>query len=150
MGSRAPRQRRGLNVAEGEPLYVVRLDSKAKRVIVGPREALLVGRAMLRDINWLGDLSPVEMSQAGTPVFARVRSTRVPVPATLHCDGNGFSIDFADGEEGVAPGQACVLYDSPGMQARILGGGVITATLPTNQSREKIVMASLPGAALVV
>ena len=143
-------QRRGLNVAEGEPLYVVRLDSKAKRVIVGSREALLVGRASLREINWLGDVSPVEMAEAGIPVFARVRSTRMPVPATLHCDGTGFSIDFADGEEGVAPGQACVLYDSPGLQARILGGGVITATLPANQSREKIVMASLPGAALVV
>ncbi len=143
-------QRRGLNVAGGEPLYVVRLDPKAKRVIVGPREALLVGRATLREINWLGDVSPAEMSQAGTPVFARVRSARAPVPATLHCDGTGFSVEFIDGEEGVAPGQACVLYDSPGLQARILGGGVITATLPANQSREKIVMASLPGAALAV
>lgn len=143
-------QRRGLNVAGGEPLYVVRLDPKTKRVIVGPREALLVGRATLREINWLGDVSPAEMSQAGTRVFARVRSARAPVPATLHCDGIGFSVEFIDGEEGVAPGQACVLYDSPGLQARILGGGVITATLPANQSREKIVMASLPGAALAV
>ena len=143
-------QRRGLNVAGGEPLYVVRLDPKTKRVIVGPREALLVGRAALREINWLGDVSPAEMSQAGTRVFARVRSARAPVPATLHCDGTGFSVEFIDGEEGVAPGQACVLYDSPGLQARILGGGVITATLPENQSREKILMASLPGAALVV
>ena len=34
-------QRRGLGIAEGEPLYVVRIDAAARRVVVGPREALL-------------------------------------------------------------------------------------------------------------
>lgn len=142
-------QRRGLNIAEGEPLYVVKLDAKTKRVIVGPREALLIGRASLRDINWLGDISPLEMAASRTPVFARVRSTRTPVLAALHCDGNQIFIDFADGEEGVAPGQACVLYDSAGPHARILGGGVITTTLPMKPSRGKIVPALQPEAALV-
>ena len=33
-------QRRGLGVATGEPLFVVKLDAPNKRVIVGPREAL--------------------------------------------------------------------------------------------------------------
>ena len=33
-------QRRGLGVAAGHPLYVVRLDAATRRVIVGPREAL--------------------------------------------------------------------------------------------------------------
>jgi tRNA-specific 2-thiouridylase len=147
-------QRRGLNIAlgtpEAEPLYVIKLDAKTKRVIVGPREALLVGRAQLRDINWLGTVSPAEMAQAQTPVFARVRSTRSPVEAALHCDGNRISIGFADGEEGVAPGQACVLYDSADPRARVLGGGVIAATLPLDESREKIVSALQPEAALVV
>ena len=141
-------QRRGLNIAEGEPLYVIKLDAKTKRVIVGPRDALLVGRATLRDINWLGDMPPAEMASSRTPVFARVRSTRAPVPAALHCDGNQIFIDFADGEEGVAPGQACVLYDSDGLRSRILGGGVITSTLPMSQSREKIPAALQPEAAL--
>jgi tRNA-specific 2-thiouridylase len=138
-------QRRGLNIAlsmpEAEPLYVIKLDAKTKRVIVGPREALLVGRAALRDINWLGDISPAELASSRVPVFARVRSTRAPVPATLHCDGNQIFIAFADGEEGVAPGQACVIYDSAGLRARVLGGGVITATLPLDESREKIATA---------
>jgi len=147
-------QRRGLNVAlgtpESEPLYVIRLDAKTKRVIVGPREALLVGRAVLRDMNWIGDLSPSEWAAAKAPVFARVRSTRDPVPAALHCEGNTIFMDFAHGEEGVAPGQACVLYDGAGSRARVLGGGVISGTLPMNQSREKMVLASQPEAALVV
>lgn len=147
-------QRRGLNIAmntpEGEPLYVIRLDAKTKRVIVGPREALLVGRAMLRDINWLGNGSPEEMASSGTPVFARVRSTRAPVPALLHRDGGRIFIGFPEGEEGVAPGQACVFYDSADPRARVLGGGVIATTLPLDESREKMVPALQPEAALVV
>lgn len=141
-------QRRGLNIAEGEPLYVIKLDARAKRVIVGPREELLVGRALLRDINWLDGMSPAEMASSRKIVFARVRSARSPVPAALHCDGNQIFIDFADGEEGVAPGQACVLYDSADPRARVLGGGVITTTLPMSESREKMATALQPEAAL--
>jgi tRNA-specific 2-thiouridylase len=147
-------QRRGLNIAlstpEAEPLYVIKLDAKNRRVIVGPREALLVSRALLRDINWLGDLSPREMASSRTPVFARVRSTRAPVPAALHCEGDKTFIEFVGGEEGVAPGQACVLYDSSDLRGRVLGGGVITTALPLDESREKIAPALQPEAALVV
>ena len=35
---------------------------------------------------------------------------------------------FAAGEEGVAPGQACVIYEDTGARARVLGGGTIHAT----------------------
>ena len=61
----------------------------------------------------------------GLDVFARVRSTRPPLPARLlHRDGH-VSVDLADGEAGVAPGQACVLYERDGAGARVLGGGFI-------------------------
>src|SRR5215470_13236172 len=48
-------QRRGIGVATGDPLFVVKLDAPNRRVIVGPREALGVHRIALRDVNWLGD-----------------------------------------------------------------------------------------------
>src|SRR5271157_2176323 len=48
-------QRRGLGIAAGRPLYVVRLDAAARRVVVGPREALRTSRIRLRDVNWLGE-----------------------------------------------------------------------------------------------
>ena len=48
-------QRRGLNVAVGDPLFVVRLEPETRRVIVGPREALLTGALTLEETNWLGD-----------------------------------------------------------------------------------------------
>src|SRR3954462_13199871 len=47
-------QRRGLGVATGAPLYVVRLDAATRRVVVGPREALRTTRMQLGDVNWLG------------------------------------------------------------------------------------------------
>ena len=48
-------QRRGLGIAAGHPLYVVRLDAASRRVVVGPREALRTSRMRLRDVNWLGE-----------------------------------------------------------------------------------------------
>ena len=48
-------QRRGLGVAAGHPLYVIRLDAATRRVIVGPREALRRSRMQLREVNWIGD-----------------------------------------------------------------------------------------------
>ncbi|HEY5412525.1 MAG TPA: tRNA 2-thiouridine(34) synthase MnmA, partial [Caulobacteraceae bacterium] len=48
-------QRRGLNVAVGEPLFVVRLDAERRQVIVGPREALLTHSLTLKEANWLGE-----------------------------------------------------------------------------------------------
>jgi tRNA-specific 2-thiouridylase len=58
-------------------------------------------------------------------VFARVRSTRPPVAAELTLRDGHAVVALPAGEAGVAPGQACVLYDSPGAGARVLGGGFI-------------------------
>ncbi|MCM2290953.1 tRNA 2-thiouridine(34) synthase MnmA [Allorhizobium sp. BGMRC 0089] len=118
-------QRKGLGVATGEPLYVIYLDARSKRVIVGPKEALETRRVYLRDINWLGDRPIEEDARNGFACFAKVRSTRPPAPASLNRDENGFYVDLAIGEAGVAPGQACVLYSAPGEDARVYGGGFI-------------------------
>ena len=118
-------QRRGIGVAVGEPLYVVHLDPVGKRVIVGPREALATRRLHLRQVNWLGDAGLAEIPGEGLDLFARVRSTRAPLPARLQVrDGHAF-VDLGDGESGVAPGQACVFYQGEGAEARVLGGGWI-------------------------
>jgi tRNA-specific 2-thiouridylase len=122
-------QRRGLNIAVGEPLFVVRLDADKRQVIVGPREALLTRALSLKEINWLGDQPTLEAAAAeGQRVLARVRSTREPAPGRLVLDGDQPRLAFDDPEEGVAPGQACVLYD-PADPARVLGGGFIAGTL---------------------
>ena len=117
-------QRRGLGIAHGEPLYVVALDAARRRVVVGPRRALATPFVQLRDFNWIGPGHVEEIARKGLKVGARVRSTRPPAPAVLFADGQ---VAFDEPESGVSPGQACVLYDSVAPDARVLGGGFITA-----------------------
>ena len=106
-------QRRGLDIGgQPEPLYVIRLEPGARRVVVGPRAALAVSVARLTDLNILGPLD--------RPLTAKVRSMARPVPARLQ----GDHLVFDAPEYGVAPGQAAVLYDGD----RVLGGGWIADT----------------------
>lgn len=122
-------QRRGLGIAAGSPLYVVRLDASTRRVVVGPREALTTRRITLRDVNWIGEGSiETALASGRIEVFVKVRSTRPPRPAWLQQGASGYEVDLVDGEDGVSPGQACVLYDAPEGQARVLGGGFIQKT----------------------
>jgi tRNA-uridine 2-sulfurtransferase len=123
-------QRRGLGVATGSPLYVVRLDAASCRVVVGPREALRTSRIRLRDVNWLGDRTIDEAVGDHREIYVKVRSTRAPQAAWLHGSADGFEVELIGGEDGVSPGQACVFYDAPEGQARVLGGSVIAGTMP--------------------
>tara|TARA_R110000868_G_scaffold13622_1_gene63251 strand:+ start:15615 stop:16799 length:1185 start_codon:yes stop_codon:yes gene_type:complete len=125
-------QRRGLGVATGDPLYVVKIDAPSRRVIVGPREALMTSGLLLEELNWLGEGSLEAAADAGSPVLVRVRSTRPPVPARLGWSDGVPVIWFDDPEEGVARGQAAVLYDAKG-STRILGGGFILKPIPADE-----------------
>jgi len=119
-------QRRGLGLAVGSPLYVVRLDARQRRVVVGPREALRMSRIVLRDVNWIGDGSvEEELADDRREIFVKVRSTRPPQAGWLCAANGGYEVELADGEHGVSPGQACVFYDAADGQARVLGGGFI-------------------------
>ena len=107
-------QRRGIDIGgQADPLYVVRLDPAARRLVVGPREALGIAATELSEMNWLGGALP----PAGLAVQVKVRSAAAPVPARWF----GGEVRFDRPEYGVAPGQACVAYDGE----RVLGGGWI-------------------------
>src|SRR6201985_387939 len=118
-------QRKGLGIALGRPVYVVRLDAATRRVVVGPREALRMDRIILREVNWIGDGAIDSAIGNGLELFVRVRSTRAPQPAWLRGANGHYEVELVAGEEGVSPGQACVFYDAASGQARVLGGGFI-------------------------
>jgi tRNA-specific 2-thiouridylase len=106
-------QRRGLELGgTAEPLYVVRIEADAGRVVVGPRAALAVASARLERINPLASFDG--------PLTAKVRSMAKPVPARM----SGDRLLFDTPEYGVSPGQAAVLYAGE----RVLGGGWIAET----------------------
>jgi tRNA-uridine 2-sulfurtransferase len=115
-------QRRGLGIAVGDPLYVVRLDPDQNRVVVGPKEALLISKLTLKEMNWLGT---TPLSHEGQDVLIKVRSTQTPIKATVFGADNGWAeVVLQTPEAGVSPGQACVMYDGD----QLLGGGWIAGT----------------------
>ena len=116
-------QRRGLGVAIGDPLYVVRIDADTRQVIVGPKDALARRTIMLDEVNWLGG----EMLSDHIDVKVKIRSTGSPVRANLTLlQGQRAEVSLDIPEEGVSPGQACVFYGADeGPAARVLGGGWI-------------------------
>ena len=83
-------------------------------------------RMTLREVNWLGDGSLEQtLADDRREVFVKVRSSRPPQPAWLSRTDGQVAVELIGGEDGVSPGQACVFYDAPQGQARVLGGGFI-------------------------
>ncbi len=116
-------QRKGIGIAGGEPLFVLRLEPERRRVVVGPRAALGNTQVRLGGVNWLGD---EVAGEHGVRVAVKLRSAQPPLPATLFLDGSGGGEAVLDTPAlGVAPGQACVCYDGD----RVLGGGWILRTV---------------------
>ena len=117
-------QRRGLALGDrdgtdNDPLYVVRLDPEARRVVVGPRAALGRTEMALYDLNWIGPAF-----EGAMPVQVRVRSSQALRPAEIELSDGDALVRFAEPEIGVSPGQACVVYDAM-TGSRVLGGGFI-------------------------
>lgn len=113
-------QRKGLGVAMGEPYFVVEIEPKTCRVVIGKHEEL--GRnALIADrANWL-ITSPNEPRRCA----AQIRYNSSAKPATLTpIDDHQFRVDFDEPCFGVAPGQAVVCYEKD----RVLGGGWIRDT----------------------
>jgi tRNA-specific 2-thiouridylase len=109
------RKRLGLS-GNSEPLFVTRIDAAEARVVVGSRDSLRTRNITLRQVNWLADPSKAE------DCTVKVRSMRAAVPARV-VPGRDFaaSVELAEAEEAIAPGQACVFYKGD----RLLGGGWI-------------------------
>ena len=120
-------QRRGLGVAGGEPLYVVRIDAERRQVVIGPHASLLTRKIVLRHVNWLDHAALDTGAPFERRVHARVRSSQPPQAAMLVAGDGGVAVHLVEGEHGVAAGQACVLYADGSARARLLGGGWIAA-----------------------
>lgn len=110
-------QRRGLGVATGKPLYVVRLERESNALVVGEntdleRSAFDVGR-----VTWLG-ASRSDAFQAAV----KIRSRHREAPAKITPLGpSSCRVKFDQPQRAVTPGQAAVFYDGD----VVLGGGWI-------------------------
>ena len=112
-------QRRGLGVSWHEPLFVLRLEPATRRVVVGPRDALMGQTLTVSGVNWLAaGALPAE----GLDVDVKLRANQAAVAATVRdLGGDRAAVDLVAPQAAIAPGQACVVYLGP----RVLGGGWI-------------------------
>jgi tRNA-specific 2-thiouridylase len=111
-------QRKGLGFAVGKPLYVLSIDQKKNRVVVGDDSALRTTAFEIEDVNWVS----CEKPQAPLQAAAKIRHKHEPAPATVEpLDSNRVRVTFDAPQRAITPGQAAVFYDGD----RVLGGGWI-------------------------
>jgi tRNA-specific 2-thiouridylase len=119
-------QRRGLGISSSAPLYVVELDVRRNRVVVGEESELYQDRFELIQCNWIvPELAADEC--ASFECVAKIRYNHPGVPATVHPHSDGAAVQLHDPARAVTPGQACVCYDGE----RVLGGGWIRSVPPS-------------------
>jgi tRNA-uridine 2-sulfurtransferase len=109
-------QRRGVGVSAERPLYVIELQPKENRVVVGAADDLLTRDVPLQDVFW----SSTEPSEEPMRVMAKIRYNMDPQPAILQ----GDRLTFAKPVRAVTPGQIAVAYRGQ----TVLAGGTIART----------------------
>ncbi len=111
-------QRRGVGVASGGRLYVVRIESDTNRVVLGQRSDLERSEMVVAESRFIavdGLTGPMRVE-----VKVRYRSPFVPAVISPAADGT-IAVAFEKPVAGVTPGQAAVFYEGD----RVIGGGII-------------------------
>jgi tRNA-uridine 2-sulfurtransferase len=117
-------QRRGLGLAGGEPMYVLRLEPENNRVVVGPESQLYRREFWASRVNYVSGVVPAGPVEAGVKIRYRFEETRAVL---LPRDG-GAMVRFEKPQRAIAPGQAAVFYQGEA----VLGGGIIERDLPAH------------------
>ncbi len=111
-------QRKGLGVATGSPVYVIEVNAAARRVVVGPDEALWSPTLRARKLNWIA----VEELREPMRVVVKIRHRHEPAAAVIAMTGTDeVTATFDEPQRAITPGQAAVFYDGD----VVVGGGWI-------------------------
>lgn len=121
-------QRRGLGISAAEPLYVVDIEEKSNRVVVGRKSELLSGGLIARSVNWLEDIGADEIT---AEVQIRYRAPAVGC-VLRRVDRETCEVGFEHPVSAVAPGQAAVFYRGD----RVIGGGWIELAIKGKQATD--------------
>jgi tRNA-specific 2-thiouridylase len=113
-------QRQGTGISSKERLYVVGMDSKSNRLIIGPSDQLFRRRLTAYNLNWISGTAP-----SGTvKVTCKIRYRTPEAPANLQVKDQVGEVIFSEPQRAVAPGQSIVFYQGE----TVLGGGIIDET----------------------
>jgi tRNA-specific 2-thiouridylase len=112
-------QRKGLGITTPKPVYVIELDMKNNRVVVGDDSALDRDEFTVERCNWI----PFDSLTGPTEVTVKIRYNHPGSPATVTPMGNGGAkVKLHTAQRAITPGQAAVFYQDD----LVLGGGWIT------------------------
>lgn len=111
-------QRKGLGIAFGEPMYVLRIDPAANTVVLGTNDELFTDTVTARGINLISR----ENLREPMRVKAKVRYRHREQWATaVQMDEDTLQVVFDEPQRAITAGQALVLYDGD----IVVGGGTI-------------------------
>ncbi len=112
-------QRRGLGIAAPRPLYVVGLDARANRVVVGEEDELFARCATLKDVRWPRG----RVGETSLHVHVQIRSRHAGAPAqiTRASEERRARVTFETPQRAITPGQSAVFYAGD----VVIGGGVV-------------------------
>ncbi len=115
-------QRKGLGIAAGKPVYVVRLNPEKNEVVLGDHNDIFSVECIATDLNFLaidGLFKPML-------VQAKIRYSAHESPAMIKPLENGdVHICFENPQRAITPGQSIVFYDND----VVIGGGTINTVI---------------------
>jgi tRNA-specific 2-thiouridylase len=113
-------QRKGLEIAVGEPLYVISIHPETNTVVLGKEEELNRKGMLVRGLN-MG-----KYAELTSPIDAvtKIRYKNAGTASTLYQEGNRMKVIFDADVKGIAPGQSAVFYEGDD----VVGGGWIESS----------------------
>lgn len=114
-------QRKGLGIAWSEPLYVVEIDTKQNRVVVGEQQHVFAGGLLAEDVSWIQTPPAGEFSST-----CKIRYRHHPVSCQVRMlENGGCEVRFEEPQKAVTPGQSVVFYQG----SEVVGGGRIFSAI---------------------
>ncbi len=111
-------QRKGLNIAAAEPLYVTAIDAGRNAVIAGTKDQTYGTELVAGNLNWIAMPAP----ESAIKVKARIRYRHAEAEAIVSpLDDNSVYVKFTEPQMAITPGQTAVFYDGD----TVIGGGTI-------------------------
>ena len=110
-------QRRGLGLPDATPWYVIAIDPKENRIIVGKNEELFQRHVLIRDLHWLIS-EPVLPWQGQVQLRSRHHAAAARL---IQKNETTWEILFSEPQRAITPGQFAVLYE----RDQVAGSGII-------------------------
>ncbi len=112
-------QRKGLGIAFGKPMYVIKIDDKTLDITLGDNEDLFTTTLQANDVNFVAE----ESFDENRFYEVKIRYSHKPSKAKVifNAETGVMNVEFEEPQRAITKGQSVVVYDGD----LIVGGGTI-------------------------